>query len=183
LGQLEVKEALPILKDATSVVVSTKANYTGCVNHYLQALAQVDVPAWRSFPYWSPGISEWGKLGINLKRVKDGEIKVGSAHDPVDATSPDASKIYQFLANIGPCGVFSGCKKGLDLTGYGVKVRILSPVSVEYLGEVVHDEGSNRLIVKSAFALVLKGTGDPERAWVVEDVRERPCDRCGQLVY
>ncbi len=181
LARLGGKAGVPAMSTTLSLILSTVPNYNECIDAVLDALSRADDPAWKGFSYWYKpgGWSEFNKVGMYLKRVKDGEVAQGSSDDPIDATSPNAGAVYEWLANIGPCSAFTGCKKGLDL-GWKHSVVVRSPTEVEYLGEVVHDIGSNTYIVKSAYTLTLRATGDPRRGWVVTDVKERPCTRCGQ---
>lgn len=181
LGRLGGKAGVPAMTTTLSSIVSKMPNYTECIDAVLDALSQADDPAWKRFSYWykQGGWGEFNKMRMYLKDVKDGRVAHGSSNDPIDATSPNAGRVYEWLANIGPCSVLTGCKKGLDL-GWKDSVVVRSPTEVEYLGEVVHDIGSNTYIVKSAYTLTLRATGDPERAWVITDVKERPCTRCEQ---
>jgi ankyrin repeat protein len=180
LGQLEAKEAVPILKEVLSNIVTIKPDYTDCVNSYLEVLATLDGEAWKTFPYWLRGGSEYNYVMSKLADIKNGNITPGARDYPIDTNSPNAKKIYEFLDKLGHCDSLSGCEKGLDFLNYDKQkrtftnyVKVDSPTEMEYFGNIQLTRTETPV---GSFTLVLRATGDPERAWVVVDVKDVELD-------
>ncbi len=183
LAAIGAKDAVPTLKEALSNYLSivdvggfAGAINSGCLNTYLASLAVLDDPAWKQFPYFyrHGGWTETRKIIIDLEAFKNGERHGGSGQDPIDESSPHASRIRDWLRRLGRYNPAFG--QGFKLQSAGSYVKVRSPKVMLYYGEA----SDHKNIVKASYILHLRATGDPNRAWVVTDLQETTCRRCGQ---
>jgi tetratricopeptide (TPR) repeat protein len=178
LARIGATESVPLLKEALSNYLS---GFSGgnpflddtCVSTYLNALSLLDGAAWNRFVWHEGGTGQPKMVVVELDRIKDG-FPTGalSSDPPIDRTSPNAAKIRAWLQKVGPADVLSG---GVHLDTVGDYVKIQSATEMRYYGETHESNGT----VKGAYQLFLHATADPNEPWVVTDVQDRPCDRCG----
>lgn len=181
LARIGATESVPLLKEALSNYLSGFPGANpyldgSCVSTYLNSLSLLNGGAWNRFVWQDDGGAQHQTLVADLDIIKNGESSPRSERiAPIDATSPNAAKIRAWLQNLGPANLVFG--KGVSLDTVGNYVKIQSATEMRYYGET-HDSNG---IVRGAYLLFLHATGDPERAWVVTDVQERSCDKCGRM--
>jgi general secretion pathway protein G len=167
----KAKEAAPKLKLIAQERMNKGDNPP---DDYLHALAVVDDPAWKTFPYFyhKGGWTEWRKILIDVEAIKKNDKFMGSKKNPFDGTS-HPEKVQGFFDLLGIDDAFRG-RHGLWI-GKKYNVSILCPTKVDLNFQLVETErkwnelGEREFPKKQVFFHLL-ATGDPDRAWLVDDI-------------
>lgn len=162
IERFKVGEATAKLK----LMVSENIN-SSWVGDYLHTLSIIDDPAWNEVQYYyrKGGWTEWDKILIDIKGVKENNRNIGSGENPFDGTS-NPQKVEQFLNLLGdrsPLSLFSGVK-GLGFAGES-SVSVISPTKVDLNVQLAEKD-----VIKKEVVFHLLATGHTNRAWFIDDI-------------
>jgi hypothetical protein len=176
LADLDAKEAVPLLKEVVANNFSASPKETRCIQAYLDILADLDGVAWSTFPFWYSGAA-YDKVIYGLDAVKDGRMDLLARTSPIDPDASHVENIQALFEKLGFCERGRECEKGISFYGYAWDksdyVKIHSPTQMDYFGNIKFTRDDT---VAGTFTLILRATGDPERPWIAEDVRDVTLD-------